>query len=104
MNHFIIFSSSKYPPTAMMDLKGNVATSAAAIDNLATEHYKQVLRNRTIKAGLGAVQKDKEELSGHRLELASKHKTQPWNLEDLELVLKYLKKNETRDPLGNANR
>ena len=38
-----------------------------------------------------------------RLEAAKKNKTAPWTIKHLEVVLKYLKKNKSRDPLGFSN-
>ena len=49
------------------------------------------------------IKKDKEELCQLRLKMAQKKKTPPWTLQNLEVVLKYLKKNKSRDPLGFAN-
>ena len=49
------------------------------------------------------LRKDKEQLCKLRLETASKRKTPPWTMEQLETVLKYLKRNKSRDPFGYAN-
>ena len=38
-----------------------------------------------------------------RIKLAQKNKTPPWTLKELEVVLKYLKNNKSRDPLGLCN-
>jgi hypothetical protein len=38
-----------------------------------------------------------------RLKLARKKKTPPWTMDDLNRVLKYLKKNKSRDPMGYSN-
>ena len=46
---------------------------------------------------------DKEELCRKRLQKARDSKTDPWNIEDLESVLRYLKKNKSKDPFGYAN-
>ena len=91
------------PPTAMVDNKDNLVTSAAGIEKLATEHFKKVLENRMIKESLKQIQIDKEELSEHRLDLAKASKSPPWTMKELETALKALKNNKSRDPLGNAN-
>ena len=49
------------------------------------------------------VQNDKEELCKLRLEMARKKKTPDWTMDQLDVVLDYLKKNKSRDPLGYAN-
>ena len=56
-----------------------------------------------MKKELQHVQKDKEELSALRLDIAMNNKSPPWDMEDLDNVLKNLKNNKSRDPLGNAN-
>ena len=91
------------PPTAMLDSAGNLLTSPDAIDKAALETYEKRLQNRPIKDDLKNLQKEKEELCQLRLKAARMKKTSPWTMEDLEVVLKYLKKDKSRDPLGFAN-
>ena len=61
------------------------------------------LENRKIKEELKDLQKAKEELCKMRLKKASKNVTPDWTMDELEVVLKYLKKNKSRDPFGYAN-
>ena len=68
------------PPTAMVDNKDNLVTSAAGIEKLATEHFKKVLENRAIKDSLKQIQIDTEELSEHRLDIAKVTKSPPWTM------------------------
>ena len=91
------------PPTAMLDTKGNLVTTPEAIMTLAVETYKKRLENRSMKDDLKDIQNDKEELCKLRLKIASKNKTPPWTMKDLENVLEHRKKNKSRDPLGYAN-
>ena len=49
------------------------------------------------------LQIDKEDLCKLRLKKARKTKTPDWTMDQLDTVLKYLKKNKSRDPLGYAN-
>ena len=42
----------------------------------------------------------KENLFDKRLKLANRNKSEPWNLNDLEMVLKTLKQGKSRDPNG----
>ena len=56
-----------------------------------------------MKDGLENLQNQKENLCKLRLKMASQNKTPPWTMNQLEKVLKYLKKNKSRDPLGYAN-
>ena len=98
-----LFPRSRDPPTAMMDSDGNLVTSEDRIQELALETYKKRLENRTIKENLSHIQTEKEELCSRRLEAAKRNRTALWTMDDLDAVLKYLKKNKSRDPLGYAN-
>ena len=49
------------------------------------------------------LQKDKEDLCNERVKIAKENKTSPRTNEPLETVLKYLKKNKSRDTYGFAN-
>ena len=44
-----------------------------------------------------------ENMCKMRLDQCAENKTTPWCMEDLEMVLKYLKKGTSRDPYGYAN-
>ena len=94
---------SRDPPTAMLDEHGNLVTSPSVIENLALDTYKKRLDNRPMKDSLEHIRTEKEELCKKRLEYARNNKTKPWTNEDLQRVLKYLKKNKSRDPHGYAN-
>ena len=94
---------SQDPPTAMLDTLGNLVTSPAIIEELAMKTFQDRLKNKPIKEGLENVKKDKEELCRRRLEKARNSKTEPWKIEDIEAVLKYLKKNKSKDPFGYIN-
>ena len=91
------------PPTAMLDPNGNLVTSMAGVEKLALKHYQNILGNKVMDDDLKHVQEDKEELSALRLDLAKKNKSQDWTMDDLNKVLKFLKKNKSRDPLDFAN-
>ena len=49
------------------------------------------MRNRPMKADLEELKDLKEELFDIRLKLASKKKSEPWTMDDLEKALKTLK-------------
>ena len=84
----------------MLDKKGNLITSEGAIEALAVETYRKRLENREINENLKNLQKNKEELCKKRLKIASQRKTPDWTMDQLEVVLKYLKRNKSRDPMG----
>jgi hypothetical protein len=64
---------------------------------------KKILGNRDIKENLKQLQTDKEELAALRTNLARANKSKAWTMTDLDTVLKNLKNNKSRDPLGHAN-
>ena len=79
------------PPTAMLDQEGNLQTSPEVIEKLALQTYKLRLQNREMREELTHIKNDKEELCQLRLKMAQQKKTPPWTLQNLEVVLKYLK-------------
>ena len=91
-------------PTAMKDEFGNLLTNKKEILDATVKHFKNVLRNRPIKDDLQNHQTEREELATKKIELASKSITPDWNMEELEVVLKYLKKNKSKDALGYINK
>ena len=86
-----------------MDDHGNIVTSPNGIEKIALETYKKRLENRPMKDNLKGIQEEKENLCKIRLEIAKRTKTAPWTMDNLDAVLKYLKRNKSRDPFGYAN-
>ena len=74
------------PPHAMVDSKGNIVTSEAGLEKIATDHYKEILGNRDIKENLKQLQTDKEELAALRTNLARANKSKAWTMTDLDTV------------------
>jgi hypothetical protein len=91
------------PPTAMIDSKGNLVTTSGAIENLTIKMYTDRLKTLKIKDELEVHMMQREDLCDQRLKEAHEHKTPEWSMEDLVIVLKQLKNNKSRDPLGFAN-
>ena len=91
------------PPTAMLDQHGNLVTTSKAIEDLTIEMYKERLKTLRIKSGLEVHQAQRENLCDERLKQAQENITPNWTSEDLDVVLKQLKNNKSRDPLGLAN-
>ena len=94
---------SSGPPTAMMDSHGNLVTSSIAIEKLTIDMYKERLTTNKISDGLQLYQVQRETLCDQRLVKAQSNKTPEWTLSDLNIVLKQLKSNISRDPLGLCN-
>ena len=99
-----IFPKSRDPPTAMVDPKsGNLLTTEEKIEEAALNVYKERLRNRPMNKNIEHIKDAKEMLCKKLLELAKCNKTPAWTIKDLNLVLKNLKKQKSRDPYGLAN-
>ena len=91
------------PPMAKMDENGLLITSPNLIKELYLQTYKHRLRSRQIKDDLWDIFFLKLELWNSRHDELLNKKSEPWKLEELEKVLKSLKTNKTRDPLGMIN-
>jgi hypothetical protein len=87
----------------MLDTDGSLVTSPKLIEKLALKTYAERLRIRPTKNELEDLKEIKERLCKLRLNSSSKNKTAPWTLEQLGNVLKNLKTNKSRDPMGYAN-
>ena len=91
------------PPTAMLDKGGNLITSAREIEAFALEVFEERLQNRPVKDELTEMKKNKDELCKLRLKIAKNKVTPEWDMKDLDMVLKNLKSNRSRDPFGFIN-
>lgn len=94
---------AKDPPMAKYDKNGNLITTKEPLKNLYLETYIDRLRTRDIIPELNYLNNVNEELWIERLEQASKNKTPDWTIKQLELVLKTLKNDKARDPIGFTN-
>ena len=90
-------------PVGKKDGQGNLITNHKQLKKLYLKTYTQRMRNRPMKTELGELKDLKDELFNVRLKLASKKKSEPWLMVDLEKVLKVLKKDKARDPNGWCN-
>ena len=80
------------PPTSMLDAKGNLVTSASAIEKLTIEMYQERLSAFKIKDNLQVHEMYQNDLCDKRLKETCENKTSLWTMEGLEDVLKQLKK------------
>ena len=95
--------SSQAMPVGKKGGKGNLVTNHRELKKLYLKTYTQRMRNRPIKDELVELKQFKDELFNLRLKLASRKKSEPWTMEDLDNALKGLKKNKARDPHGWVN-
>ena len=91
------------PPTAKLNSNGTLVTAPNLLKKLYLDTYTDRLRNREIKPELLDLFFLKRELWELRLEELRKNQSKLWTVQDLEIVLKKLKSNKTRDPHGLIN-
>jgi len=94
---------TKEAPSSICDESGDTITSSEDLKKHTLNHYIKVLENRPMRTEHKEMQDDKEELCRMRIEIAKRNKSEPWSMQELETVLKYLKKNKSRDPNDLAN-
>ena len=87
----------------MLDSKGNLLTSQASIVDRAIEVYTNRLQGNEIKLHLKEAEKTTNELCERRLKVTANNKTNPWTMEDLNIAIKDLARNKSRDALGHIN-
>ena len=91
------------PPIAKRDESGMLVTAPNLLKSLYLRTYQDRLRQREMKPELMDVFFLKKELWESRLEELAQNKSDPWNLGQLEKVLKSLKNNKTKDAHGIIN-
>ena len=92
------------PPTAMVNKEGKLLTSPKQIEALAIEIFEDRLKNKPINENLyNKMKKTKDDLCNLRFKFTKNNKTPDWTMKELNLVLKQLKNNKSRDPFGYIN-
>ena len=79
------------PPSVMQTKEGILLTTDKEIEDEATKEFTERLDNSEIKEHLKQLEEEKNELCDLRLKLTKMKKTVPWNLEELNVVLKQIK-------------
>ena len=91
------------PVMAKKDKYGNIITAPEALKKLYVETYTERLRNRDMSPELMNIYFLKKELWECRNEEMKYKKTDAWNHKDLDVVIRSLKNNISRDPNGMVN-
>ena len=79
-------------PIAKRNHKGFLISSPKEIKKLLGKEYKQRLRPRPTRPDLGDIKKRRQLIFDMQMKIANANKSSPWNMSDLETVLKGLKK------------
>ena len=98
-----IYPTLTEPPTAKLDEAGNLITEVEPLKNLYLRTYVHRLRQRQMKDDMLELQSLKTDLWKGRFEHSKSRKSEPWTLKDLDVVLKSLKLNQSRDPKEMLN-
>ena len=85
------------PAAAIVDGKGNLLTNDNAIQERAIEVYANRLKKNEMRNELKDLEETEIKLCKARLEKCKENKTEPWNIENLQKVLKQLKKDKSRE-------
>ena len=88
---------------AKIDTNGLIVTAPNLLRDLYLHTYCDRLRHRVIKNEYEDIFQMKTELWEMVLEECKLRKSEPWSMSELDPVLKNLKTNKTRDPLGLIN-
>ena len=89
--------------TAKMDKEGNLVTNPSTIKDIYLEAYEDRLKHRQIIPELEHHKVLREQLFFERLAQAKTNKSSPWTMDQLDNVLKKLKKGKATDPAGLVN-
>ena len=90
-------------PTAKTNIDGQIITGHKELKNLYLEHFHHRLRFRPIRPGLEWYLKKINDEFKVTLEKTACNKFQDWTEDDLQKVLKSLKKSQCADSLGLVN-
>ena len=90
-------------PVAKRDSHGNLLTTPEAIKSLYVKTYSDKLGEKPIDETMRDLKVNKELSCKEKLKLAKQEKSPEESLEKIDNVLKSLKKNKARDPVGLAN-
>ena len=82
----------------MFDTKGNLVTTSSILEKITIETYKEILNLPLTKTGVHLHHLQREKLCNQRFEEAHENKTPPWTIGDMDIALKHLKANKSRDP------
>ena len=90
-------------PTAKRNHNGKIVSSPSDLKKLLAKEYKERLRTRPLRPDIKDIKERRNQIFELKMKLASKNKTKPWVMDQLESVLSNLKNNKSRDHEGFIN-
>ena len=90
-------------PAAKKNHRGKIISSKNDIKKLLEKEFKNRLRSRPYRNDLISTKLRRSKLFEQKLKFAQNNKSQPWTMEELEIALRDLKRNKSRDCEGLVN-
>ena len=90
-------------PVGKKDMLGNIITNHTSLKKLYLETFVWRLRQRPAHPNMVEIHNAKEKMFKTVMKLCEMTPSKPWNMVNLEKVLKSLKKDKCRDPHGLVN-
>ena len=90
-------------PSAKKNHQGKIISSKNDVKKLLEKEFKNRLRERPYRDDLISTKQRRNRLFEEKLKFSEKNKRQPWTMEDLEIALRDLKRNKSRDFEGLVN-
>ena len=90
-------------PTAKINHVGKMVSAPSELKALLAKEYRERLRKRPLRPDLKDIENRKQKLFEMKLSLAESKQSSDWTMDQLEVALKDLKNNKTRDNDGFIN-
>jgi hypothetical protein len=90
--------NSKPLPTGVMNIKGKVITNPNEKKTVSLEHFKHRMRKRSVKEEVKEIEVLNNKLFAKRLSNAKENISPPFEMKELDFVLKTLKSGKSKDP------
>ena len=90
--------NSKPLPTGVMNIKGKVITNPKEKKTVTLEHFKHRMRKRSVKEEVKEIEVLNNKLFAKRLSNAKENISPPFEMKELDFVLKTLKSGKSKDP------
>ena len=91
---------SKQLPSGVLNIKCKIITNPEEKNKVVSNHFEHRMRKRPVVEDVKEILDMKADLFKDRLKEAVETKSEPYNINDLDKVLKSLKTGKSKDPDG----
>ena len=91
-------NKTKPIPTGVKDIKGRVITNPSERKQVTLDHFNHRMRKRPVNDDVKDIVELKYDIFEDMLKETQNNKSPPFNMKDLDIVLKSLKKGKSKDP------